>query len=98
MESLFGNDRVDIRDESLIDFRLSDFVCCCCCSSSSFVCGLFFCRPLRRPVSLLGVRDDGDVGRFRVLVIGDDVVSNLFDKSFSDSCCCSILIGFHSKS
>jgi hypothetical protein len=53
------------------------------------VCVLFFCRPLRRPLSLLGVRDDGDVGRFRVLVTGvGGVVSSLFDKSFSNSCGC----------
>jgi hypothetical protein len=97
---LFGNDRVDIRGESLTDFRLSIFICCCCCSSSSsFVCVLlFFCRPLRRPDSLFGVRDDGDVGRFRVLATtdGGGVVSSLFDRSLSDGC--SMLIGFHSKS
>ncbi len=97
--SLLGNDRVDIRGESFTDFRLSTFICCCCSSSSSFVCGVFFCRPLRRPESLFGVRDDGDVGRFRVLVTtdGGGVVSSLFDRSLSD-CCCSMLIGFHSKS
>lgn len=85
MESFVGPDRVDIRAESLTDLRFSILVCC---SSSSLFDGLSFCRPLRRPVSLLGVRGDGDVGRFRVFVTDDGVESSLFPISLSPSICC----------